>query len=1022
MTSKNFFNKIGSKLIWILTIMCIVCTSAFLFVACNNSESNDVDDPTYSYSENNEGLISNGSFSYGTSNLDFTTISSLPRVSVTGWTKSSSSSDVNSGVIDVSGNGWKALISKLYDDNDFLTYAQSTFGFSKDAVKDELKESLSSEPTNSQIKEKIIADYFTGEDAKINYFPNPGKPSASADNKVYMLNNYDKDRLGHGISQNITSSSTVKLEKGNYGKFTVSVKTQNLKDYSNSGYGAFIAINNSFNSSSQAQYRIQNIVSNDWKQYTIYVKADQVYDTSVTLVLGLGEGNNNVVEGTAYFDEVKFEHVEKTEYDASVIEDTKYLIYGDKENDVLANSNSTTYLYDMTLDKYLSDSENSIVSNVSSFKKAETVVVTNDYTQSSTGVSGNKFGQATVTDGSILDSEHIADTLENKIISLNKASYTLTYKSNSFTVAPESYVYVEFYVKNQLSKFGSTLVTFDIFEDFENNGIKNAKYKTKAVTSFSDISEDWVKIGLILNNNFTSGNRSFIIDIVIGPTDVATANTAPDYATGTVTITNPLVATGLTAQYDSDEKENQNYNLYSLFSSNSKATVALYAGMQQDFVDDSTNKDIYSFNYSASDIGAIVSRPAVPVNFTGVVYNHIYVMNENEHANLETDINDRTNGKNNSYAGLVNTKYVDDYALNGIKSALDLKSNDKDVQPLMIYNNVADSYGYVGVQKSISASAYAKISVDVRVVGSAVAYVYLVDVSGKTKEIMTFDDDKLALPKTQEMVISLNSEQMDDNGWATVTFYIATGATQKDFRLELWNGDRNGQNKSSGFVFFDNVNINTASAFNEPTNVADAFTVSGNPLYDIGLGIENSAIQYTRKLSDLEKQFNDEQKDTSKLISYKPSYVWAKNDTNVYAIYNTIDPVEVNPYESETEDETESSGCVAKTDPATFWLSFSSILLGVVLFAAIIALMVKNIRRKRKANASDAKSHYKIVSRSRIYKPTIDEKTSTENEIKNENELVEETNEVEEVETETNTDEQTDEYVYGEVQDFGDEE
>ncbi|MBQ8426653.1 MAG: hypothetical protein IJX16_02700, partial [Clostridia bacterium] len=425
MTSNSLFKKISSKITWILTILFVLSMSAFFFTACNETDS-DVDDPTYSYTDTNDGLISNGSFSYGTTNIDFTTITSLPRVSVNGWTKSSSSSDVNSGVIDVSENGWKALINKLYDDNDFLTYAQSAFGFSKDDVKEALKESLSSEPTNSQIKEKIISEYFTGEDGKINYFPNPGKPSDSTDNKVYMLNNYDKDRLGHGINQNITSSSTIKLEKGNYGKFTVSVKTQNLKDYNNSGYGAFIALNNSFNSSSQAQYRIQNIVSNDWKQYTIYVKADEVYDTSVTLVLGLGEGNNNVVEGTAYFDEIKFEHVDKAKYDASVIEDTQYLTFGDSSNDVLADSNSAVYLYDMTLDKYLSDSENEIVSNVSAFKKTETVVITNDYTQSSTGVSGNKFGQATVTNGSISGGEHIADTLDSKIITLDKASYTLT--------------------------------------------------------------------------------------------------------------------------------------------------------------------------------------------------------------------------------------------------------------------------------------------------------------------------------------------------------------------------------------------------------------------------------------------------------------------------------------------------------------------------------------------------------------------------------------------------------------------
>ena len=44
-------------------------------------------------------------------------------------------------------------------------------------------------------------------------------------------------------------------------------------------------------------------------------------------------------------------------------------------------------------------------------------------------------------------------------------------------------------------------------------------------------------------------------------------------------------------------------------------------------------------------------------------------------------------------------------------------------------------------------------------------------------------------------------------------------------------------------------------------------------------------------------------------------------------------------------------------------MSFSSILLGVVLILAIVALIVKTARRKRIANRNDAKTQYKVKSR-----------------------------------------------------------
>ena len=115
----------------------------------------------------------------------------------------------------------------------------------------------------------------------------------------------------------------------------------------------------------------------------------------------------------------------------------------------------------------------------------------------------------------------------------------------------------------------------------------------------------------------------------------------------------------------------------------------------------------------------------------------------------------------------------------------------------------------------------------------------------------------------------------------------------------------------------------------------------------------------------------------------------------VYGVFNNLEVNETDPYDSITEEEeTEESGCAAETNPANFWLSFSSILLAVVLLGAIIMLFIKNIRRRRKSNESDAKSHYKITSRTKVSKAKKVKKVEIEDdeyEDENDAEEVEET-------------------------------
>ena len=1034
MTRSNYLKTNKSKLVLIFLLIGILCLSLF-GVACSSSSS-DSDEPTYTYTEKDDGIISNPYFTYGTVDVKLT---SFPKTSITGWSRSNDSnakqsSSAPSGAINVSDEGWTELLNTLYSKDAILNFA----GISKSDAKEAIKEEKGDDdytPTDAEIKEYIIDNAI-----KVK-FANPHTHDGAKDNMVYMLNNYlSSTYQGTGTSQKITSSTEVTLNKGEYAKISVWMYTANLNDF-----GASLRINSNFNGTAQSEFAIYNIDTNGaWKQYSVYVKADDEFATTFKLALGLGYSLNYGVEGTVYFDDVKVEHLTVEKFNQAVNGKNQKLssmVY-DGEDGFLINADNISdndyVLYDLDLDtsSYLDDvafGTNDITANV---------------TTSSEGPAGNGLFKDTTPPSitELIVSDQSTQNGKNAIkITVDKASYTLNLKNSAFALASEKYAYIEFYVKNELDKFGSTSITFNVIDK-----LGNAEEVRTSVATISEVNDEWQKVSLVIKNNFDkdvyTDTRTFDIQIVVGPTDVSSLKYAYEYASGNVTITTPTIATGKTYQYEDNGDETANYNLYQLFSGTATATTALYAGLNNDYTD-SSDTESYSFTTSKSDVAQIINSPARVSGYQGIVANHFYI--KEDQTGLSRDIDTRTgDGVNGSYAGLINTKYLNNYTINGLASALSFTPTDdeKNIQPIMIYNNTLDSYGFIGQSKTISSSSYAKVSVTLRVYDvdateKATAYVYLVDVSETEKKVMTFNDftDNKGtnyLGKDMQLALAVDSTMMTSDGWVTVDFFVATGTNAKTFRVEVWNGSRDEVAKSRGFVFVKNINVSTSGAFSEPTKWEDTFAVSGNPLYtevkENGQ-ILTQTLLYKRALTDIEKQYNKEQSESSKIISYAENYVWAKNSTMIYAIYNTIDPVEVDPYDSESEDDTTSSGCTAETDPSTFWLSFSSILLGVALILAIIMLFIKNIRRRRKANRSDAKSHYKVTSRVRPQKKSKQTKDDEveEYEEEYEEEVVEDAesdvqdeNEQEDAEqTDGENDEKSlDDYVYGDVEVFGEEE
>lgn len=1028
MTSNKLHNKITTRILLALIIIGLLCVSLFMFTACNNTSSSK--DPSYSYTDVNDGLISNPTFFVGTASTE---LSGYPIVTPTGWTRTKDttgvSSSTRSGVVDVSEDGWAKLMENLYSDAYFLDYMMNKLDFNKEEVKEaiknkpEHKDNKDYKPTNEEIKSYIIETYLNNTNV-----PNPGVRTGAKDNKVYMLNNYNSN-IGFGASQKITSSSAITINKGEFVKISVWMKTANLKGLNNE-FGASIRLTSSLNDKSQAEFAITNIdTKGEWKQYSVYVKADEEFDTTVTLALGLGYNLDYQTEGTVYFDDITVEELANIGSLTFTADSTKNLSYFNSDAYIINTTevSGNEFLFDMTFtlaDYYTADNSDDQLTSLSTEKS-----LSGDFTTSN--------DKAFVWDNNARwERKATLSTTDGQTkLELTDASYTLTLNNQgkSFEVEPSTYTYVSFYLKNNLKKSGSTTITVDVFED-------TAKYeltKQPALTTI-ETNEDWTRYNVLVRNNFDKDvfkdeTRTFFINLIVGPTNITTTDSKMEYASGEVLIKDVTVASGKI--YNNKDIENSNYELFTFYQNDATAQTSLYSGYDFDYTSPEDDDILSGFTVSATDLGAILTRPVVSTEYKGVVADHKYIKEDGK--DITVDTRATIEGVNGSYAGIVNTTYADNY--NGF--SLDSIKDEENLQPIMIYNNSADHYGFIGINAiNVSSKSFAKVSTQVKLVGdNAKAYIYLIDVSGQNKKIMNFvdftgvnsvDGTKDYKGEDLKFIIELDINDMENavDGWINVEFFIATGDNAKNFRIELWNGGRDGltETASSGYVFYKNVEIIETAAFSEPTSVNNAFTTDGNPFYNIDEdSFENGYITYKQELTEIEKKFNAQYPDTPR--TYSSKIVWAKTASTIYAVFNNIETTATNPYdEMKDENTTTSSGCTAETDPSTFWLSFSSILLAAVLLIAIVALFIKNYRARHKAAKADVKSHYTVTSRVRTQK-----KENKVEEVEQEEETaevieVEETVEeqpIEETEiTEETTEESNNEFVYGEVQNFGEEE
>ena len=238
------------------------------------------------------------------------------------------------------------------------------------------------------------------------------------------------------------------------------------------------------------------------------------------------------------------------------------------------------------------------------------------------------------------------------------------------------------------------------------------------------------------------------------------------------------------------------------------------------------------------------------------------------------------------------------------------------------------------------------------------------DMTIAVSNIADIDREDLA-PRYE--AIDANGQQLtatvtNTNGeWQIVTFYIHTGDTAKNYRLEIWSGDRNnptadGNREKDSYVIVDYSPVDASANF---TTLLDALKeeVAEDAMFE-------GVFSYFDTDFFLRYNANIDEKGNGNL--YKENYPVDSTEGVAYLKYEGTDEylvfvdyqysetaVEAAPVED--EDTTDDSSDETESD-TNIWLLISSLAIAIILVFAVVSIFVRKIvakvRKNRAAQAS----------------------------------------------------------------------
>lgn len=219
--------------------------------------------------------------------------------------------------------------------------------------------------------------------------------------------------------------------------------------------------------------------------------------------------------------------------------------------------------------------------------------------------------------------------------------------------------------------------------------------------------------------------------------------------------------------------------------------------------------------------------------------------------------------------------------------------------------------------------------------------------------------------------------------WVHVSFYIHTGDTAKNYRLEVWSGARDADataNPANSYVLFDvnytgDAESNFTTLIDEHKDDADAVS------FESVFSYYDSAkfLRYDASLD--ENNVGNVYEDSFTPSDYTSGVAYLAytegNEQRIFAdySYSEVTVAATVAEDTTTEEETEETETESETN---FWLLASSIAIAVVLLLAILSIVIRKIvekinkGRKKRTRAPKAKKDKKVKAE-KTSKEKVDE-------------------------------------------------
>lgn len=286
-------------------------------------------------------------------------------------------------------------------------------------------------------------------------------------------------------------------------------------------------------------------------------------------------------------------------------------------------------------------------------------------------------------------------------------------------------------------------------------------------------------------------------------------------------------------------------------------------------------------------------------------------------------------------------------------------------------------------------------------------YYYIVEGKTQTSVVTPFDTQYARYTAATESYVQvIDGNKVSNNEWQTVTFVIHAGSEAKNYRLELWSGERDKLttegNNDGGVVLFDysysTITDNTLMSEYE-TEIIKAYQrllIDKELMTSFDSSAENIAY-YEKLVADFVKENKLSENEVNAIKAYYTAhyYTFSLYDSENFLPFNKNVNENSSGYDYNVDDQTESLAYLKITDGNTctvfadyssinksisldtstddddndadeeetetdssVWLLISSILLVFAMFFAMGAIFIKDLLKKRRRNKVTGKNTY----------------------------------------------------------------